>query len=78
MVDEPVHLNPEIGWDKDILSYFDHWMKHLEHNNEAQNGNRVKVTVELNIRYKPTQSVIVDKEEQEQELLQIYSNGSPC
>ena len=45
-------------------------MRHLEHNNEAQNGNRVKVTIELNIRYEPAQPVVVDKEEQEQELLQ--------
>ena len=63
-------LHPEIGWDKDILSYFDGWMTHLEHDSEARNGHGVKVTVELDIRYEPAPPVVVDEEEQEQELLQ--------
>ena len=70
MIDEPVHLNSDIGWDQDVVSYFNNWMTHIEHDNKAQNGNSIKVTVELNIQYKPAQLVVVDKEEAEQELLQ--------
>ena len=70
MIDEPVRLNPEIGWDKDVLSYFDHRMTDLEYDNEVRNGNSVKVTIELNIRYEQAQPVVVDEEDREPELLQ--------
>lgn len=70
MIDEPTRLNPEVSWDKEAISRFDHWMRHIEHDNEARNGNGVKVTVELNIRYEPAQPVVVDKGDTEQELLQ--------
>ena len=70
MIDEPVRLNPEIGWDKDILRYFDHRMTDLEYDNEVWNGNSVKVTIELNIWYEQAQPVVVDKEDRVQELLQ--------
>ena len=74
VVNEPVHLNPEIGWDKDVLSYFNHWMTEIEHNNKVWNGNGIKVTVELDIRYEHVGPVVIDKEEAEQELLRDLQN----
>ena len=70
MIDEPVRLNSDIGWDQEAVRYFDNWMMHIEHNNEVQNGNSIKVMVKLNIQYEPAQLVVVNKEEAEQELLQ--------
>ena len=74
MIDEPVRLNPEIGWDKDVLSYFNHRMTEIEHDNEVWNGNGIKVTVELNIRYEHVGPVVIDEEEAEQELLRDLQN----
>lgn len=62
-------LNSDIGWDREVVRYFNNWMTHIEHN-KVQNRNGVKVTVKLNIQHKPAQPVVVDKEETEQELLQ--------
>ena len=70
MIDEPVRLSPESSWDKDVLSYFDHWMTDLEYDNKVQHGNGVKVTIELNIQYEQAQPVVVDEEDREPELLQ--------
>ena len=69
MISEPTHLNPEVGWDKDIVSYFDHSMTHCKHDNEVQNNNDIKVTIELNIRYEQAAPVVINEEEAEQELL---------
>ena len=73
MVDEPVRLNPEISWDKDILSYFDHWMTCCELNNEIQHGNGIKITVELHIKYDDVEPVASGGEQEVQPLLQDLS-----
>ena len=51
MTNEVAHLNPTIGWDKDILCYFDYCMTQCEHNNQVLHGDGIKVTVEVQIEY---------------------------
>ena len=51
MIDEVAHLNPTIGWDKDILSYFDYRMTQCKQNNQVLHGAGIKVTVEVQIEY---------------------------
>ena len=45
-------------------------MTEIKHDNEVQNGNGIKVTVQLDIRYEPAQPIMIDEEEAEQEHLQ--------
>ena len=51
MTDEEACLNPTIGWDKDILSYFDYRMTQCELNDQVLHGAGIKVTVEVQIEY---------------------------
>ena len=60
----------EIGWDKEVVEYFDHWMTKIEHDNEVRDGNGIKVMVELDIRYEPAEPIVIDEEDAEQERLQ--------
>ena len=51
MIDEEGCLDPTIGWDKDILSYFDYCMTQCKHNNQVLHGAGIKVTVKVWIEY---------------------------
>ena len=51
MIDEEAHLDPTIGWDKDILSYFNYHMTQCEHHDQVLHGAGIKVTVEIQIEY---------------------------
>ena len=51
MIDEAVRLDPTIGWDRNVLSYFDYHMTQCELNNQVLHGAGIKVTVEVRIEY---------------------------
>ena len=51
MTDEEARLDPTIGWDKDILSYFDYRMTQCKLNDQVLHGAGIKVTVEVQIEY---------------------------
>ena len=51
MTDEEARLDPTIGWDKDVLSYFDYRMTQCELNDQVLHGTGIKVTVEVRIEY---------------------------
>ena len=51
MTDEEARLDPTIGWDKDVLSYFDYRMTQCELNDQVLHGTGIKVTVEVRIKY---------------------------
>ena len=46
MIDEEAHLDPTIGWDKNILSHFNYCMTQYEYNNQAGIKVMVKVWIE--------------------------------
>ena len=51
MIDEAVRLDPTIGWDRNVLSYFDYRMTQCELNNQVLHRAGIKVTVEVQIKY---------------------------
>ena len=51
MINQEAHLDPNIGWDKDVLSYFDYRMTQCEYNNQVLHGARIKGMVEVRIKY---------------------------
>ena len=51
MINEEACLDPTIGWDKDVLSYFDYHMTQCEHHDQVLHGAGIKVTVEVRIEY---------------------------
>ena len=51
MINEEVCLDPTIGWDKDILSYFNYHMTQCELNDQVLHGAGIKVMVEVWIEY---------------------------
>lgn len=51
VIDEAVHLDPTIGWDRNVLSYFDYHMTQCEFNDQVLHGAGIKVTVEVRIEY---------------------------
>ena len=63
MIDEVAHLNPTIGWDKDVLSYFDYRMTQCEQNNQVLHGAGIKVTVEVRIEYEWVAELKFDEDE---------------
>ena len=52
MIDEEAHLDPTIGWDKNVLSYCDYRMTQCELNDQVLHGAGIKVTVRVRIEYK--------------------------
>ena len=52
MIDEAVRLDPTIGWDRNVLSYFDYCMTQCELNDQVLHGAGIKVTVKVWIEYK--------------------------
>ena len=51
MIDEAVRLDPTIGWDRNVLSYFDYRMTQCELNDQVLHGAGIKVMVEVWIKY---------------------------
>ena len=51
MTDKDAHLDPTIGWDKDVLSYFNYCMTQCKHHDQVLHGAGIKVTVEVWIEY---------------------------
>ena len=47
MINEVVHLDPTIGWDRNVLSYFNYCMTQCE----LLHGADIKVTVKVRIEY---------------------------
>ena len=47
MTDKDAHLDPTIGWDKDILSYFDYCMTQCKHHDQVLHSAGIKVTGEV-------------------------------
>ena len=68
-MDVPLVLDPTVGWDADILVYFDDHMLHLEHSTTLR-AKSVQIFVEI------TQAVEAEPEahteEEWQVLLDIY------
>ena len=52
MIDEVVHLDPTISWDRNVLSYFNYRMTQCELNDQVLHGAGIKVMVEIQIEYK--------------------------
>ena len=51
MTNEEARLDATIGWDKDVLCYFDYRMTQCELNDQVLHGAGIKVTVEVRIEY---------------------------
>ena len=51
MTDKEAHLDPTIGWDKDVLSYFDYRMTQCKHHDQVLHGAGIKVMVKIQIKY---------------------------
>ena len=51
MIDEVVHLDPTIGWDRNVLSYFNYCMTQCELNDQVLHRAGIKVTVKVQIEY---------------------------
>ena len=63
MIDEAVCLDPTIGWDRNVLSYFDYRMTQCELNDQVLQGAGIKVTVEVRIEYEWVAELKFDEDE---------------
>ena len=71
MANEEAHLDPTIGWDKDVLSYFNYHMTQCKYDDQVLHSASIKVMVKVWIKYELIKELDFNEEEIDQLLIPL-------